>query len=113
MMRRTKLNWERLLVCDKDIRKQTHRPLLGTRIKPNCSQNFMNDEIELIHRIEGFMNALFIEDIREEKIIAKLMYFKLTVPVTRMQQIKHSFERRYLKNRLRERFNELMFMVSE
>ncbi len=104
MMRR-----ERLAVCTEDIRKLTHKPVLVTRVKPDSSQNFMNDEIELRHSIEGFMKALLNEDIKAEEILTKLADFKIPAPATRMQQIKHSFECRCLKSRLRERFNDLLW----
>jgi len=103
----------RLIACRQDIRKLTHQPILVTRVRPGCSRNFMNDEIETRKRIAGFIATLQNDEIRDEEMLKKLLDYKLLVPASRMQQIKHSFEHRFLKLKLRDQFNELMFLTNE
>ena len=88
----------------------THKPIMVTRVKPEHSRNFINDEIEITRSIKGFFEGLDNDSVREEDVFEKLTDFNILVPGGRMQQIKHSFERRFLKYKLRERFNDLMLL---
>ncbi|GEM_PF-4730398 len=87
----------------------THKPIMVTRAKPEYSVNFINDEIEISRSIKSYFESLDNDGIREEEVFGKLTDFSILVPGGRLQQIKHSFERRFLKYKLRDRFDDLMF----
>ena len=89
----------------------THKPIMVTRVKPEHSGNFINDEIEITRSIKGFFEGLDNDGVREEDVFGKLTDFSILVPMGRMQQIKHSFEHRFLKYKLRDRFNDLMILA--